>query len=69
MSLYHIQYDGEPYYVEAPGFGEAVEVFKAHLKEIDNEIDGRNEPDSVALLSEEPVIRLGENVAAKKLHD
>lgn len=57
MSLYHVHYDGEPYYIEAPSFSLAVEVFKAKMKAEDNVIDGQEEPDSVHLLSEDPVIR------------
>lgn len=51
MNLYHIQFDGEPCYVEAPSVAEAVEIWKRHTNR------GDEEPESVALVHAGGVIR------------
>ena len=33
MRLYHIQFDGESYWVEAPTFHDAVEAWKVEVRE------------------------------------
>jgi hypothetical protein len=44
--------------VEAPSFGEAVKVWRSHVKELwGMEYTGEEEPESVELMHEEPVIR------------
>ncbi len=52
MKLYHVQYDHESYYVEAPSLPAAVETWKRHVA-----YDGTEEPESIALIHDEPVIR------------
>lgn len=64
MNLYLVQYDGESYYVQAKRLGGAVELWKLHLKRIWREelaakgFDLPDEPESIALVHEEAVIRL-----------
>lgn len=58
MNLYHIQFDGESYYVEAANLAQAVELWKTHLqKEWGDDYNGTEEPESVALVHDEAVIR------------
>lgn len=58
MKLYHIQFDGQSYWVEAQSFGNAVIVWQAHVKVLWGEdFTGEEEPDSVQLAHDEPVIR------------
>ena len=58
MSLYHVQFDHESYYVEAPTFGGAVAAWRTHVAKLWGcTYEGTEEPESVALLHEDPVIR------------
>ena len=58
MRLYKILYDGEQYFVEAISFPQAIDVWKRHVKDAwGADYDGTEEPESVELLSEEPVLR------------
>lgn len=57
MKLYHVQYDGEPYYIQAESVAWAVHTWKDHVKEKwGKDYDGSEEPDSVALVHDEGVI-------------
>ena len=62
MNLYHVQFDGQSYYVEAPSFARAVAVWEAHVKVlwgqdyVENDVPPI-EPESVHLVHDEPVIR------------
>lgn len=51
MSLYHVQFDRESYYVEAATLAGAVGIWKQHTGQDDEE------PESVALVYAGPVIR------------
>ncbi len=51
MSLYHIQFDKEAYYVEAVTMAGAVGIWKQHTNQADEE------PESVAFVCAGPVIR------------
>jgi len=56
--LYHIQFDHISYWVEAADIRGAVDVWKRHVaKDWGAECDGSEEPESIALISEESVIR------------
>jgi len=56
--LYHVQFDNESYYVEAPSFALAIEAWKRHVAALwGADYDGTEEPESVALVHDEPVIR------------
>jgi len=58
MKLYCIQFDNQPRYVEAESFAKAVEAWRRWAaKEWGEDYDGTEEPESVALISDEPVIR------------
>jgi hypothetical protein len=58
MKLYHIQFYGESYYVEAPSVAVAVERWKAHVQaDWGPDYDGTEEPESVALVHDKAVIR------------
>jgi hypothetical protein len=58
MNLYHVQYDGESYYVEASKLAEAVELWKQHVKGMwGDDFDGTEEPESIGLIHEGIVIR------------
>lgn len=58
MNLYHVQFDGQSYWVEAGDFGTAVILWKGHVKDLWGEdYDGTEQPDSVHLVHDEPVIR------------
>lgn len=58
MSVYHIQGEGDSRIVEAETYGTAVALWLAAMKREfgDEEYEGA-EPESVALLSDDPVIR------------
>lgn len=57
--LYRVTFDGQDRYVEAPDFPRAIEAWKAWGKaEWKEDYDGTEEPESVALVSDDPVIRL-----------
>lgn len=60
--LYLIQYDGQNDYVEAPTFAEAVRIWTEHSQAQEGLCEDGTEsftdqPESVALVSESPVIR------------
>jgi hypothetical protein len=57
--LYRVRFDGQMFYVEAPGFATAIEVWHAFVKhEWGKDYDGSRQPDSVELLdSDHDVIR------------
>lgn len=56
--LYHIEYYNESFYVEAENLGDAIGAWRAHLsKEWGDNFDGREEPDSIHRVHDEPVIR------------
>lgn len=58
MNLYLVQYDSQYYYVEAPGFSEAIDLWKGHVKKLwGDEYDGTEQPESVAHVHDEPVVR------------
>jgi len=58
VKLYHIQFDGESYWVEAPTFRGAIEAWKVEVRERwGDDFQDTDEPDSVHLVHDEPVIR------------
>lgn len=60
MKLFHVQFDGQSYWVEAPNFPVAIELWKRHVAVAwGTDYDGDEEPESVALVHDEPVIREG----------
>lgn len=57
MNLYHLQYDDQPYYVQAETVAWAVQSWKEHVKKLwGSEYEGTEEPQSVALIHDEEVI-------------
>ena len=49
MSLYHAQFDGESYYIEARNFHGAIDTWKRHVaKAWGQNFDGTEAPESVA---------------------
>lgn len=58
MNLYLVQFDNQPYYVEASNFGDAIAAWKRHVAQAwGQDYDGTEEPESVALIHDEAVIR------------
>lgn len=58
MSLYHVQFDGESWWVEAPDYGVAVRIWREYITADWNVAnDETEEPESVTLISTQPVIR------------
>jgi len=58
MKLYHVQYDGQSFWIEAESFAKAVEKWHVHCREQDGQdYDDSLEPESVHLVHDEPVIR------------
>lgn len=58
MNLYHVQYDGQSFWVEAESFGRAVELWTVHVKvSWDTDYMDTDQPESVHLVHDEPVIR------------
>ncbi len=58
MRIYHIQYDGESYFVEAESLPKAVEVWKFHVKTLwGDDWDGTEEPESIHHIHDGPVLR------------
>jgi hypothetical protein len=58
MSLYHLQYDGESYFIEAGSMTEAIGVWDEHVqKKWGPDYDGLEEPESCALIHDGDVIR------------
>ncbi len=57
-NLYLVLFDGTHYYVEAKDFPTAIEAWKKHVMiEWGESYDGTEQPESVALVHDEPVIR------------
>lgn len=58
MNLYLVQFDGQSWYVEAPNFAAAIEAWKKRVEvEWGSDYDGTEQPCSVALVQDEPVVR------------
>lgn len=57
MKLYHIQFDGQSWWVEADSIGSASEKWLAHVRSEPDNADFSDEPDSVHRVHDEPVIR------------
>ena len=58
MNLYHVQYDDQPYYVEAPSFAAAIVAWRTHVAdEWGDDFEGTEEPESVAVIHDRAVIR------------
>lgn len=58
MKLYHVQFDGQSFWVEASSFATAIEKWHSHCKEEDGvDYDETLEPESVHLVHDQPVIR------------
>jgi len=58
MKLYHVQFDGASFFIEAENYADAVAIWKAHVKVLwENDYDGTEEPESVHLIHDEPVIK------------
>lgn len=58
MSVYLVQFDGDNRIVEAPSFTEAISAWlRAMRVEWGDDYDGTEQPESVSLIDEEPVIR------------
>lgn len=58
MHLYLVQFDGINYYVEAASFGEAIGKWQSHVKVLwGDDYDGTEQPESVAHVHDEAVIR------------
>lgn len=58
MHLYHIQYDSVSYYVEAESMQRAIDAWFSHVQqEWGADFGGDEQPDSCALVHDEPVIR------------
>lgn len=58
MSLYHVQYDGVSYWVEAVAFSHCVDIWKNNVRELwGSEFDGTEEPESVHRVSGDAVLR------------
>ena len=64
MKLYHVQFDGASFfieaedYIEAENYADADSIWRAHVRVLcENDYDGTEEPESVHLIHAEPVIR------------
>lgn len=59
MKLYRVTFDGSDDYVEAESFGDAIKIWRAHLfsSNLPGDFEDDVEPESVALVSDEPVLR------------
>ena len=64
MKLYCVQFDGQPDFVEAENFGVAIAIWRKHLiaQNEPGDFDDDVEPESLSVVSEEPVLR-GEDSA------
>ena len=57
-NLYLVEYDGERYYVEAVDFPSAISTWLGYMAMVwGNDFKGNEQPDSVAFIHDEPVIR------------
>lgn len=64
MRLYQVQFERESYWVEAVSMMEAVSLWKQHVKrEWGADYKADEEPDSVALIHEDCVIRAEQFIA------
>ncbi len=62
MNVYMIQFDASNRVVEAPSFADAINAWRAAMQEEWGvEYDGTEEPDSVSLVDDLPVIRAKTN--------
>lgn len=58
MKLYMVQFDGQQYYIEAESFRKAIEAWRRHVAVLwEEDYEGTEEPESVALVHDDPVIR------------
>lgn len=58
MNLYRVLFDGQEFYVEAESFAVAVSLWTGHVRDIwGSDFDGTEQPESVQLMHDEPVIR------------
>lgn len=58
LKLYQVQFDGQQYFIEAASFASVVETWKRHVADLWGEdYEGDEEPESVALIHDEPVVR------------
>ena len=58
MNLYHVQFEGTSYWIEARDFHGAINAWTAHVaKEWGTDFDGTEQPESVALVHDSGVIR------------
>lgn len=56
--LYHVQFDHQSYWIEAVSFAKAVEAWRKHVAKLwGDDYQETDEPDSVHLVHDEPVIR------------
>ena len=65
MNLYHIQFDGQSWWIEARNFQGAIDAWTREVaKEWGEDFDGTEQPESVALVHDGPVIREHEALTA-----
>lgn len=68
MNIYLVQYDSVQYYVEAGSMSAAIELWKPHIAAIlEDDVNEFTEPDSVALVHDDPCIRSDEISEAKRV--
>ena len=68
MKLYHVQFDGQSYWIEADSFANAVLVWKDHVRQVWGvDYDGTEEPESVHLVHDEPVLKMWPKRASEGL--
>ena len=58
MSLYHIEFEDEPYFVEADNILTAI-IYWRNAMRSELELDDDDEPDKIHHVDDKPVIRLG----------
>lgn len=64
MNLYHIQDDGQSYWVESESFALAIVAWQWHVKEAwGADFTGEEQPESVHLVHDEAVIRSNHTTA------
>lgn len=58
MNLYRIMFDGQEFFVEAPSFAVAIELWTKHVAVLwGTDFDGTEQPESCELIHDERVIR------------
>jgi hypothetical protein len=57
MRLYHVQYDDESYFIESESFGNCVKVWQAFMRNADDNAAFNDEPESVHMIHDGPVLR------------